>query len=593
MNARKPYAGKSRKLIIAIDVGTTFSGVSYSILDPGQVPEVCGVNRFPAQEHAGGDSKIPSVLLYDKQGNVRAAGAETLQEDIMEIAFEEGWFKSEWFKLHLRPRGSEADAALATLLPLPPNKSIVDVFADFLSYLFDCARTYIKEIQPTGAKFWSTIANNIDFVLTHPNGWEGQQQSLMRQAAVQGSLVADSDEGKGRVSFVTEGEASLHFCLSRGLVVDGMKDGKGVVIVDAGGGTVDLSAYAQVRKGADVSYTEIAPAQCLFKGAIMVKRNAQAYIEARLRNSKFSERTEDIVDAFDKSTKLTFKNAKTPAYVKFGGVSDTDAAYDVKGGKLVIPGSEVAKFFQPTITSISQAVLKQRKQANSGISSIFLVGGFAASSFLYSQLCDSLSPLGFDVCRPDSHMNKAVADGGVLYVVDHHVTARVPRFTYGTDGARPYQKKDKEHRKRHQKAYFSADGVKRVSDCFFPLINVGTQVTETQEFKLVLMQLHEVWGPCQQYSVSAPIQVYRGQIQHPLWTDVDSHNFSVLCTVRADVTSAVSRSAPRRAADGRAYYQLDYTVVLLFGLTELKAQLRWLENGVERRTPAEVVYGDT
>ena len=29
MNARKPYAGKSRKLIIAIDVGTTFSGVSY------------------------------------------------------------------------------------------------------------------------------------------------------------------------------------------------------------------------------------------------------------------------------------------------------------------------------------------------------------------------------------------------------------------------------------------------------------------------------------------------------------------------------------------------------------------------------------
>ena len=37
---------------------------------------------------------------------------------------------------------------------------------------------------------------------------------------------------------------------------------QGVVIVDAGGGTVDVSAYAQVRKGADVSYTEIAPAQC-------------------------------------------------------------------------------------------------------------------------------------------------------------------------------------------------------------------------------------------------------------------------------------------------------------------------------------------
>ncbi|KAL1725512.1 hypothetical protein EV714DRAFT_221156 [Schizophyllum commune] len=569
MNARKPYAGKSRKLIIAIDVGTTFSGVSYSILDPGQVPQVCGVNRFPAQEHAGGDSKIPSVLLYDKSGNVRAAGAETLQEDMMELAIDEGWFKSEWFKLRLRPRGSDPDPALAALPPLPPNKSIVDVFADFLSYLFDCARTYIKEIQPTGAKFWSTIANNIDFVLTHPNGWEGQQQSLMRQAAVQGGLVADSDEGKGRVSFVTEGEASLHFCLSRGLVVDGMKvgDGKGVVIVDAGGGTVDLSAYAQVRKGADVSYTEIAPAQCLFKGAIMVKRNAQAYIEARLRNSKFSERTEDIVDAFDKSTKLTFKNAKTPAYVKFGGISDNDAAYDVKGGKLVIPGSEVAKFFQPTITSISQAVLKQRKQAKSGISSIFLVGGFAASSFLYSQLCESLAPLGLDVCRPDNHMNKAVADGGVLYVVDHHVTARVARFTYGTNGSIQYQKKNKEHSKRRLNTHFGTDWRPK-----------GIQVTETQEFSVDMMQQYEVWGPYTRHAISAPIQVYRGNIHHPSWTDVDAANFGVLCTVKADVTAAVSRLVPRRRADSRTYFQLEYEVVLLFGLTELKAQLRWFAN---------------
>ncbi|KAI5897252.1 uncharacterized protein SCHCODRAFT_0107470 [Schizophyllum commune H4-8] len=355
--------------------------------------------------------------------------------------------------------------------------------------------------------------------------------------------------------------------------------------VDAGGGTVDLSAYAQVRKGADVSYTEITPAQCLFKGAIMVKRNAQAYVEARLRNSKYSERTEDIVDAFDKSTKLTFKNAKTPSYVKFGGISDNDAAYDVKSGKLVIQGSEVAKFFLPTITSISQAVLKQRKQAKSGISSIFLVGGFAASSFLYSQLRDSLAPLGLDV-------NKAVADGGVLYVVDHHVSARVARFTYGTDGARAYQKKDKEHRKRHQKAYFGTDGVKRVADCFFPIVDVGTQVTETQDFKVPFMQLHDQLGPFQRYTISAPIQVYRGEMHHPLWTDVDSNNFSVLCTVNADVTSAVVRLPPRRAADGHIYYQLNYDVVLLFGLTELKAQLRWLENGVERRTHAEVVYGD-
>lgn len=40
-----PYAGTSRKLVLAIDVGTTFSGVSYAILDPGEVPTIQNVNR--------------------------------------------------------------------------------------------------------------------------------------------------------------------------------------------------------------------------------------------------------------------------------------------------------------------------------------------------------------------------------------------------------------------------------------------------------------------------------------------------------------------------------------------------------------------
>ena len=64
MNHRLPYTGTRRKLVIAFDIGTTFSGVSYwyamlnttiihvhshlwifSILDPGKVPEIQGVTR--------------------------------------------------------------------------------------------------------------------------------------------------------------------------------------------------------------------------------------------------------------------------------------------------------------------------------------------------------------------------------------------------------------------------------------------------------------------------------------------------------------------------------------------------------------------
>jgi hypothetical protein len=43
---RKPYRGPTRSLVIALDVGTTFSGVSYAILEPGEVPKIHGVTRY-------------------------------------------------------------------------------------------------------------------------------------------------------------------------------------------------------------------------------------------------------------------------------------------------------------------------------------------------------------------------------------------------------------------------------------------------------------------------------------------------------------------------------------------------------------------
>ena len=44
-DTRKPYSGQRRSLVLALDIGTTFSGVSYAILEPGEVPKIHGVTR--------------------------------------------------------------------------------------------------------------------------------------------------------------------------------------------------------------------------------------------------------------------------------------------------------------------------------------------------------------------------------------------------------------------------------------------------------------------------------------------------------------------------------------------------------------------
>lgn len=44
-DTRKPYSGNTRSLVLAFDVGTTFSGVSYAILEPNEIPMIHGVTR--------------------------------------------------------------------------------------------------------------------------------------------------------------------------------------------------------------------------------------------------------------------------------------------------------------------------------------------------------------------------------------------------------------------------------------------------------------------------------------------------------------------------------------------------------------------
>ena len=112
MSLRRPHEG-SRRLVVAIDVGTTSSGASYCILNSGHAHIVQGVNRcvsisayglspcsthcrYPGQDTDAGPAKVPSVMYYDGDGFVRAIGAEALLESNIETARARKWEKVQW-----------------------------------------------------------------------------------------------------------------------------------------------------------------------------------------------------------------------------------------------------------------------------------------------------------------------------------------------------------------------------------------------------------------------------------------------------------------------------------------------------------------
>jgi hypothetical protein len=204
-----------------------------------------------------------------------AVGAEAMKEGIYETAEDERWVKAERyvlncslairfhiktrFTLHFGSRVAAGRQVANDIPPLPLNKTVVDVFADFLSYLLECASSFIQDTHANGAYLWASVKDQIDFVLSHPNGWAGPQQVKMRKAAILAKLVPDTAAGHARLSLVTEGEANFHFSLQNGLPIGAMKEGDGAVIVQAGSSTIDISSYC---KNAWHAFEEVAPSQC-------------------------------------------------------------------------------------------------------------------------------------------------------------------------------------------------------------------------------------------------------------------------------------------------------------------------------------------
>jgi len=182
--------------------------------------------------------------------------------------------------------------------------------------------------------------------------------------------------------------------------------------------------------------------------------------------------------------------------------------------------------------------------------------------------------------------NKAVAIGAVSYYVDHFVTARVSKFTYGVPCNVVYNSGNPEHAKRAHKLYTNEMGERRIPGGFTTMLSRGTKILEDREIRHSFCRSSDGTPPKQ---ASPSIDKYTGSLASPEWADVEEGKFETLCYVKADISAAPYTS---KYITGKMGYQRDYDVILLVGLTELKAQVSWIDSTTrtERRCNAVVVY---
>ena len=111
------------------------------------------------------------------------------------------------------------------LPPFTPSKSLTEVFGDYLAYLVSCVKSSLPDNHPTLRDTVPELLDSATSIIAHPNGWEGVHQTKLRNAAIYTELIPATPEGRSRVMFVSEGEASLHFCIHDGIVGRSMQVG--------------------------------------------------------------------------------------------------------------------------------------------------------------------------------------------------------------------------------------------------------------------------------------------------------------------------------------------------------------------------------
>ncbi|KIO27478.1 hypothetical protein M407DRAFT_23293 [Tulasnella calospora MUT 4182] len=531
MSSRPTYSGSKARLAIAIDIGTTYSGASYTFLNPGEVPRI-----------------------FDVIG----------------------------FKLKLRPASMRIDTPPITL---PPGRTVVDIFGDFLKYMYDCVRAHIVKSHADGEQLWLSLHDSAHIILSHPNGWGSLQQSRMRQAAIEGGLVPNTSEGKERIEFVTEGEASFHWCVEQTVAEKALQAGTKIVVADLGGGTIDVSSFRVVNPK-PLRLQEALGADCVVAGSITVTDRFVKTIRARLQGTPYDDQDsmETLREEFDDETKCLFRDESDESlYIRIGGrrdhYQDDQKLCRIEYGILEVQRNEVEQAFETSIQATVQAIKTHVDgQENTYI---FLVGGFAASPWVLSETDRRLKEMGITcaVNRADSNTSKAVAHGGVAFYLDRYITERTMRFTYGLILGMSYDPTDPEHAKRaHKLRTDPISGRVTVPGGFRPLVRKGELVKVESVYRESVTsqacQIPEIHS-WEQYLVR-----YSGSIEDITFMDMDPSAFDIIGWFECEMPAT---AMTRRRGKHGTYWQPQWEVVITLGTVEIKCHVEWNENGARKR----------
>lgn len=223
--------------VVAIDIGTTYSGYSFSARDEYKTnPNSQRLRQWtdPSNNHVS--NKTSTCILFDPKGEFHSFGFEAEEKfyNLAEDNKHADWYYFKSFKMQLYKKNLDDLRELQLTAENGKTMYALNVFSQSIRYLKDA---FLRQNNDAGFN-WEE--QDIRWVLTVPAIWPEEAISFMRKAAEEAGIVEQ------HLKICLEPEAATIFTYesNQNLFHPGCK----FIVVDAGGGTVDVTGYEVLKE---------------------------------------------------------------------------------------------------------------------------------------------------------------------------------------------------------------------------------------------------------------------------------------------------------------------------------------------------------
>ncbi|XP_039593141.1 heat shock 70 kDa protein 12A isoform X2 [Polypterus senegalus] len=599
-------------VVVAIDFGTTSSGYAYSFTKEPECIHI--MRRWEGGDPGVSNQKTPTTILLTPDGKFHSFGyaARDFYHDL-DPSESKHWLYLEKFKMKLH---TTSNLSIETELQAANGKKVkaINVFAYALQFFKEQA---LKELSDqAGSQFDNA---DVRWVITVPAIWKQPAKQFMRQAAYKSGLV--NPENPEQLIIALEPEAASIYCrklrlhqmidLSNKMAVNGispaetvasgmtqakehvrrnrqsrtflvenvigelwseLEEGDRYVVVDCGGGTVDLTVH-QIRLP-EGHLKELYKASGGPYGSVGVDYEFEKLL-CKIFGDDFIDQFKikrpaawvDLMIAFESRKRAAAPDRTNPLninlpfsfidyYKKFRGhsvehalrKSNVDFVKWSSQGMLRMNPDAMNALFKPTVDQIIHHLsdLFQKPEV-SDIKFLFLVGGFSESPLLQHAVQNMLGERCRIIIPHD--VGLTILKGAVLFGLDPAVIkVRRSPLTYGVgvlnrylDGKHPPEK------------LLVKDGTRWCTDVFDKFISADQSVALGETVK-------RSYTPAKPSQMVIVINIYCSE-QDDVGFITDS-GVKKCGTLRLDLSGTECSPPPARR---------EIQTLMQFGDTELKA----------------------